>query len=438
MSSGELIAVGRAEPAVSPAEVRLELDLVLNSAQFAKAEKLTALLTYLCQKSIEGKASELKESVVAVEVFRRSSEYSPAADSIVRVQAHELRRRLREYYAAEGRDRPIRIEIPRGSYCPRFVRVPIEAPDALVPAAPPEPLPVRTTPRRLMVAILAALALSLACNLLFFVVPRVTSSPNRHADAAASDNRSYLEMFASGTKSRNVLLCLSNPEIFLVDGARTPPPASFLAHETIPMSGVIKPGLRPQLPYVWLHPTSDEYTGMGEAACAYHLGQLLQSLNLSTRLTQDRFLNWDRATQDGVIVLGLPYSNNWTRQNFSTRLFQNTDAGLKILSAPDAAYGTAFHPTTGHVVSDHGIISRQQTASGAFVVTLAGRTSFGTYGVGDFFTDPQRMNPIFQKLRATTKTGSLPRNFVVLLKIDISEDIPVAVSFVTLHAEPGT
>ena len=41
-------------------------------------------------------------------------------DSIVRSQARFLRQRLEEYFATEGRDEPIRLTIPKGSYVPEF------------------------------------------------------------------------------------------------------------------------------------------------------------------------------------------------------------------------------------------------------------------------------------------------------------------------------
>jgi len=200
----------------------------------------------------------------------------------------------------------------------------------------------------------------------------------------------------------------------------------------------IKPALKPQLPFVYLHPTSDEYTGMGEAATAYQLGRLMQNLNLRSQLTQARFMNWDRALDDNIVVLGMPFSNPWMDKNVSSRLFENTDDGLRLVlssSRAEPAYGTTFDPATGRIVSDYGVISRERTESGASVLILAGRTSFGTYGVGDFFSDPHRMNAVFGKLKASTRSGGLPRKFVVLLKIQVDEDIPVSVTAVKVQAD---
>jgi adenylate cyclase len=44
--------------------------------------------------------------------------FDPIADPLVRIEAARLRDKLREYYEADGRSDPIRIELPKGSYTP--------------------------------------------------------------------------------------------------------------------------------------------------------------------------------------------------------------------------------------------------------------------------------------------------------------------------------
>ncbi len=40
------------------------------------------------------------------------------------------------------------------------------------------------------------------------------------------------------------------------------------------------------------------------------------------------------------------------------------------------------------------------------------------------------MNPVFQKLRSLSGKNEIPQNFLVLVKVKISENIPVDVSYV--------
>ena len=82
---------------------RDELERVLSSACFVRAERTSKLLRFLVEKHLEGRESELKESVIGVEVFGRRPDYDPKVDSTVRTEAVRLRSRLGKYYATEGR-----------------------------------------------------------------------------------------------------------------------------------------------------------------------------------------------------------------------------------------------------------------------------------------------------------------------------------------------
>jgi serine/threonine-protein kinase len=105
---------------VNPDEVRECLDKVLASPSFAGAVRLQQFLRFVVEETLEGRADEIKESVVALRVFGRRGDFDSRSDSVVRVQATYLRKRLREYYRAEGADDRIAIELPPGSYAPVF------------------------------------------------------------------------------------------------------------------------------------------------------------------------------------------------------------------------------------------------------------------------------------------------------------------------------
>src|SRR5258708_5239347 len=85
----------------------------------------------------------------------------------------------------------------------------------------------------------------------------------------------------------------------------------------------------------------------------------------------------------------------------------------------------------GTMLTDYGVISKETTSSGSWVLILAGASSFGTYGAGEFLCDPQKMNPVFERLRSLTGKNEIPQNFLVLVKVKVSENIPVDVSYVT-------
>ncbi|MGD0293498.1 MAG: malectin domain-containing carbohydrate-binding protein [Terracidiphilus sp.] len=105
---------------VNIAAQRSELDAVLHSECFTRAPRLAHLLSYLCEKLFAGQASQIKEYSVGVEVFHRGSSFDQDSDSIVRVEANRLRKRLAEYYAGEGASHRLHISIPLGQYVPQF------------------------------------------------------------------------------------------------------------------------------------------------------------------------------------------------------------------------------------------------------------------------------------------------------------------------------
>jgi hypothetical protein len=90
------------------------------SPQFRASPRLSRFLRFAVDRALEGKAHELKETVIGVEVFDRDASYSPREDPIVRVMAGRLRAKLGEYYESEGLADPVLIELPRGGYIPRF------------------------------------------------------------------------------------------------------------------------------------------------------------------------------------------------------------------------------------------------------------------------------------------------------------------------------
>lgn len=93
---------------------------VAQSADFQRANRLREFFLYVCEKSLTNRKNEIREQVIGVEVFGRPPDYNPAEDNVVRVEARDLRKRLDIYFLTQGRDEPLRIRIPKGSYVPYF------------------------------------------------------------------------------------------------------------------------------------------------------------------------------------------------------------------------------------------------------------------------------------------------------------------------------
>ncbi len=128
-------------------EERAALAAVLGSAIFQRAPNLARMLSYVCTRHFEGEQDHVKEYTIAVEALGRPADFNHERDSIVRVEAHRLRKRLSDFYAGEGASEPIRILLPVGQYLPLFTRVADEKLDtAGEPAIEPPARPESRTP----------------------------------------------------------------------------------------------------------------------------------------------------------------------------------------------------------------------------------------------------------------------------------------------------
>lgn len=136
---------------------RRQMERVLASAGFSRNERLRRFLRFVVEQHLEGKDGELKESVIAIEVFGRKPDHDPTHDSIVRTEAGRLRSRLSEYYAGEGKSDALVIELPKGGYTPAF-RQPEAAPAQT--AYRPADIPSRRRTRRWLLVGLLAVALA--------------------------------------------------------------------------------------------------------------------------------------------------------------------------------------------------------------------------------------------------------------------------------------
>jgi len=100
--------------------IRDELGKLLKTVHFANSKRYPALLGYVVEKTLAGRSEELKERILGIEVFHRSSDYDTNSDTVVRVAAGEVRKRLALVYHEGESEHRIHITLPAGSYVPEF------------------------------------------------------------------------------------------------------------------------------------------------------------------------------------------------------------------------------------------------------------------------------------------------------------------------------
>jgi hypothetical protein len=138
-------------------EVRHELEDVLTAPSFVNSKRYPAFLRYVVEKVLHGQAEELKERTLGVEIFHRAPDYDSNNDTIVRVTAGEVRRRLAAYYDGHGAEHAVKIVLPLGSYIPEFFRME----GRLVEMGFPVPMPAARHSRRWVLPMIAAVAVAL-------------------------------------------------------------------------------------------------------------------------------------------------------------------------------------------------------------------------------------------------------------------------------------
>jgi len=101
-------------------DVRRQLERVLASAIFRRAERSSVLLRYIVEQALDGRADRLKEYTLGAEALGRGESFDPRTDPVVRAEASRLRTRLEQYYQTIGNDDPVLLDLPKGSYVPQF------------------------------------------------------------------------------------------------------------------------------------------------------------------------------------------------------------------------------------------------------------------------------------------------------------------------------
>src|SRR5438874_9703594 len=137
-----------------------EVQRILRSPRFRRAPKLQRFLELVCDYHFQNRSAEITEFVIATQAFGKGPDFDPSEDSLVRVQAREIRRRLREYYQNDGKSSRLILDIPIGHYAPAFTSVPS------VPAVNTVPTARRVPSLRAAWLILAGTVLACAALLI--------------------------------------------------------------------------------------------------------------------------------------------------------------------------------------------------------------------------------------------------------------------------------
>ena len=188
----------RVPPALSIEKERAELAAMV--VRLGRSPRLANLLRYVGEKYLNGESEQIREYNIATEVFGRPDTFDSNQDAIARVEAHRLRKKLKEFYEAEGKARPVHIVLPSGTYVPVFVHKEEEPPVAKEPVvddpAASAPSPARYVtpdPGRFLglpkLVFVGAFLIAIAAVVFVLVNRKTATTPQRQvANATPTDN----------------------------------------------------------------------------------------------------------------------------------------------------------------------------------------------------------------------------------------------------------
>jgi hypothetical protein len=113
------------DPPVNKEAIIQELEAICRHRQFSSSPKNREFLRYVVSEVLAGRREELKERTLGIKLYKRSLSYDTGSDSVVRVRANDLRKRLTCYYDEHNSIAGWRIHLPRNSYAPVFQPEPI-------------------------------------------------------------------------------------------------------------------------------------------------------------------------------------------------------------------------------------------------------------------------------------------------------------------------
>ncbi len=101
--------------------VRRHLQDVVASKGFAASKRAQDFLRLIVEHALAGEFDSLRERQIGIEMFGRPPGYDTANDPVVRVKATEVRKKLNNFYLEAEQESRVRIQLPSGSYIPKFI-----------------------------------------------------------------------------------------------------------------------------------------------------------------------------------------------------------------------------------------------------------------------------------------------------------------------------
>lgn len=418
-----------------PEEIRRHLREVLKSPAFQGSKRCQQFLAYVCDKSLGAETVNLKERTIAVEVFGRSPQSDLADDTIVRVGAREVRKRLQQYYLTPaGASTPIRIDLPTGSYAPEFHYANVSLKEEPPAETAVLELPLVSRSRLNWVKLLlTAMAVVIAVTGAAMLAAKWTRS--------SSEEQAFTRFWEPVFRSPEpLLLAIAHPIVYH-PSAR----AVQLSEEGLGPQEVSVP--RPiQVPPDKLNgsdflPVSNQYVGFGDMVAANEVTAMLAQRSKKVRLRLASGIEFPDLRKTNTLLIGA-ISNSWTmRLQQSWRFqFRWTPAVRTVVidTMPQTAGAASGEQRQWFVDSkadevyreDYVVVSRiRNSITGGLLLVGAGLKGFGTEAAGRLLVDAEQLGSILRKL----PPGWDAKNLQILLHVKVIGNAPAQPEMVAWH-----
>lgn len=401
----------------------VEVERLISSHTLHGSESLCKLLRYLAEQSIKHPGIALKEYQIATEVFGRPADFDPHLDSLVRVQAGRLRSKLSEYYASEGPDDPIVVELPKGTYSVTFHPAVLSTKSVARELLDSEPNK-RVEQRAKKSRIVAILSLLLFAAIVVIAVLITQKSTLKAANADQSTPAVYRVFW------RNFATASDPPWVIFSNGA-------FVG--------------RPETGLRYFNPARDSreaildhYTGVGEVLAIYDLEQVFNQLNRQIRVKRGSLFSLDDAQDNNLIFVGSPAENLSLRDIPNTHefVFQRLASGLRkgdlaiINVHPEADEPKIFlgSPAGTPLTEDYAIVGLVPGINPArSVLILAGTTTIGTQAAAEYVCRQDSLEQLLLRL-SVSATGEM-KPFEAVLHVKVARGVPVGTELVALRRD---
>lgn len=422
---------------ISPYEKREELRRVLQSRHFTKAKKKSRFLEFVCEQTFLGNGDKLNEYLIGVEIYERGPEFNPQEDAIVRVQAHEIRKSLKEYYENEGTDDPCRIDLPSGHYVPAFTKV---ADLETAPAHDGRDRPMSGIRRHGLV-----LGLSAACAILGILLVREryfrSSTPSvRWATSISNDALWFWGPFLPPAAPPLIVV----PNHPLLRAAHEGDSQALLAgSQLIPKEKL--PGFRDTIHYRELKqfrfvPSTTDFTAVGECLGLLNFFELFASAEQTVHVKASRLVDFETIKSGNAILLG-------GNQPWSGRIFLYSEgfwfrAGVISNSSPRpderSLYKPEFDPVTNSLRKDYALVLMLPNERREHrILLIYGIYTQGSQAAIEYVTSAERLQELRKELVALSPDKqSTPRYFQALLQTTVEDGVPGKASFVSARIIP--